>query len=96
LLQGLPGLRRALLLSASTNGTDMAAWVKKYQCLGFDSLFFTKLDECRHFGPLLNTALGAGYPLSYVTLGQNMAGDLEAARAEVLTSLLLTGSENND
>ena len=96
LLQALPGLRRALLLSASTNGADMAVWIKKYQCLGFDSLFFTKLDECRHFGPLLNTAMGAGYPLSYVTLGQNMAGDLEAAKAEVLTSLLLTGSENND
>jgi flagellar biosynthesis GTPase FlhF len=96
LLQALPGLRRALLLSASTNGSDMAVWVKKYQCLGFDSLFFTKLDECRHFGPLLNTALGAGYPLSYVTLGQNMAGDLEVAKAEVLTSLLLTGSANND
>jgi flagellar biosynthesis protein FlhF len=87
LLQALPGLRRALLLSASTNGADMAAWVKRYQCLGFDSLFFTKLDECRHFGPLLNTALGAGYPLSYIALGQNMAGDVEAAKAEVLTSL---------
>jgi flagellar biosynthesis protein FlhF len=96
LLQALPGLRRALLLSASTNGPDMAVWVKKYHCLGFDSLFFTKLDECRHFGPLLNTALGAGYPLSYVSLGQNMAGDLEAAKAEVLTSLLLSGSANND
>jgi flagellar biosynthesis protein FlhF len=96
LLQALPGLRRALLLTASTNGADMAAWIKRYQCLGFDSLFFTKLDECRHFGPLLNTALGAGCPLSYITLGQNMAGDLETARAEVLTSLLLTGGDNDD
>jgi flagellar biosynthesis GTPase FlhF len=96
LLHGLPGLRRALLLSASTNGAEMADWTKKYQGLGFDSLFFTKLDECRHFGPLLNTALGAGYPLSYVALGQSMAGDLEAARPEVLTSLLLSQSENDD
>jgi flagellar biosynthesis protein FlhF len=94
LLHALPGLRRSLLLSASTNGADMIAWVRQYQCLGFDSLFFTKLDECRHFGSLLNTALGAGYPLSYISLGQNMAGDLEAAKAEVLTSLLLSGSDN--
>jgi flagellar biosynthesis GTPase FlhF len=96
LLQALPGLRRALLLGASTNGADMAMWVKGFQRLGFDSLFFTKLDECRHFGPLINTALGSGYPLSYITLGQNMAGDLEAARAEVITSLLLSGSDNDE
>lgn len=96
LLQAMPGLRRALLLGASTNGADMAMWVKGFQRLGFDSLFFTKLDECRHFGPLINTALGAGYPLSYITLGQNMIGDLEAAEAEVLTSLLLSGSKNDE
>ncbi|MGH7929472.1 MAG: hypothetical protein ACREQV_16915 [Candidatus Binatia bacterium] len=93
-LQHMPGLRRALLLNASTNGADMADWLTGYKLLEFGSLFFTKLDECRHFGPLINTALDSGYPLSYVTLGQNMAGDLEVAKAEVLTSLLLSGSDN--
>jgi flagellar biosynthesis GTPase FlhF len=93
-LQPMVGLRRSLLLNASTNGGDMAGWVKGYQRLEFGSLFFTKLDECRHFGPLINSALGSGYPLSYVTLGQNMAGDIEVAKAEVLTSLLLSGSDN--
>jgi flagellar biosynthesis protein FlhF len=73
----------------------MMAWIRQYRFLEFDSLFFTKLDECRHFGSLLNTALGAGYPLSYISLGQNMAGDLEAAKAEALTSLLLAGSDNH-
>jgi flagellar biosynthesis protein FlhF len=95
MLQAMPGLRRALLLTASTNGADMAGWVRGYRRLEFNSLFFTKLDECRHLGPLINTALGSGYPLSYITLGQNMAGDLEAAKAEVLTSLLLSGSDND-
>jgi flagellar biosynthesis protein FlhF len=95
MLQAMVGLRRTLLLTASTNGADMADWVKGYQRLEFSSLFFTKLDECRHFGPLINTALGSGYPLSYITLGQNMTGDLEAAKAQVLTSLLLSGSDND-
>jgi flagellar biosynthesis protein FlhF len=94
-LQPMHGLRRTLLLTASTNGGDMAGWMAGYQRLGFSSLFFTKLDECRHFGPLINTALGSGYPLSYITLGQNIAGDLEAAKAEVLTSLLLSRSDND-
>jgi flagellar biosynthesis protein FlhF len=95
MLQNVPGLRKALLLSASTNGAELAQWVKDYQRLDFGSLFFTKLDECRHFGPLINTALGSGYPLSYVTLGQNLVGDLEAARSEVLSSLLLSRSDGN-
>jgi flagellar biosynthesis GTPase FlhF len=94
MLQTMAGLRRALLLTASTNGADMIDWIRSYQRLEFSSLFFTKLDECRHLGPLLNAALGSGYPLSYIALGQNLAGDLEAAKAEVLTSLLLSGSDN--
>lgn len=96
MLQAMAGLRRTLLLTASTNGADMAAWVKSYQRLEFSSLFFTKLDECRHFGPLINTALGSGYPLSYITVGPNMAGDLEAAKPEVITSLLVSGSDHHD
>jgi len=96
LLQDLPDLRRALLCNATTNHADMADWVQAYGRLGISSLFFTKLDECRHLGPLINTAIGSGYPLSYITLGQNLAGDLEIARPEVLTSLLLTGGDPHD
>jgi len=54
------------------------------------------LDECRHFGPLINNALGSGYPLSYITLGQNLADDLEITKPEVLASLLLTGGDPHD
>jgi flagellar biosynthesis protein FlhF len=96
LFHGIPDLRRALLCSATTNHADMADWVQVYSRLGLSSLFFTKLDECRHFGPLINTAIGSGYPLSYITLGQNLAGDLEIAKPEVLTSLLLTGGDPHD
>ncbi|HTN70086.1 MAG TPA: hypothetical protein VMO00_03265 [Methylomirabilota bacterium] len=96
LLHGLPDLRLILLCSAATNSADMADWVQAYDRLGLSSLFFTKLDECRHFGPLINTAIGSGYPLSYITLGQNLAGDLEIAKPEVLTSLLLTGGDPHD
>jgi flagellar biosynthesis protein FlhF len=93
LLHGVPDLRRTLLMSAVTNGNDMADWVAIYRKIGLDSLFFTKMDECRYLGPVFNTALGSGVPLSYMTLGQNFAGDLEIARPEVFASLLLTGDD---
>jgi len=96
LVADIPNLHRMLLCSATTNHADMADWVKMYGRIGFNSFFFTKLDECRHFGPLINTAIGADYPLSYFSLGQNIAGDLEVARAEVLASLLLSGGDLND
>lgn len=96
LLHSQPQVRRMLVCSAATNGADLADWIKRYSRLGVNSMFFTKLDECRYLGPLINTALSAGHPLSYITLGQNLTGDLESATPEVLTSLLLTGSEHDD
>ncbi len=94
--QGFPELRRALLLSAATHGPDMAEWVTTYSKVGLNALLFTKLDECRYFGPLINTTLGSGMPVSYITLGQNFAGDLEIAKPEVFASLLLTGVDLHD
>jgi len=96
LLEATPGLRRALLLSAATNDRDLAEWVAAFRQVGVDALFFSKLDESRYFGPLLNTTLGAGLPVSYLTLGQNLAGDLEIAKPEIFASLLLTGAEFHD
>jgi flagellar biosynthesis protein FlhF len=93
-LHGIGGLRSMLLLSAVTNGPDLADWVNNYRTVGLHSLLFTKLDECRYLGPLLNTALGAAVPLSYITFGQSFAEDLALATPEVFASLLLTGVVN--
>jgi len=90
-LHGLGDLRRMLLLSAVTNSADLIDWVNSYRQVGFDSLLFTKLDECRYLGPLLNTALSAGAPLSFITCGQSFAEDLALAQPEVIASLLFTG-----
>jgi flagellar biosynthesis GTPase FlhF len=54
------------------------------------------LDESRYFGPLVNTILRSGLPVSYITLGQNFAGDFEVAKPEIFASLLLTGGESHD
>jgi flagellar biosynthesis protein FlhF len=96
MFSGLPELRRMLLLNAASHGRDMAEWVTLYGKVGLNALLFTKLDECRYFGPLINTILGSGVPVSYITLGQNFAGDLEIAKPEIFASLLLTGVESHD
>ncbi len=96
LLRGVPHFRRALLLSAATNGGDLSEWVKNFTRVGFDSLFFTKLDECAYFGALINTALTSGQPLSYVTSGQDLVNHVEEARAQTLANLLLKGVKTDD
>ena len=80
-----------LLLSAVTNSADLIDWVNNYRPIGLHSLLFTKLDECRYLGPLLNTALNAAVPLSFITCGPSFAEDLAPAQPEVFASLLFTG-----
>lgn len=96
LLHGFPDLRRALLMSAATNGADMVDWLALYRKVGLHSLMFTKLDECRFFGPALSAALTSGLPLSYVTSGANFAGDLQIAEADVFASLMLPEAGSDD
>jgi len=91
LFQTAPDVRRLLLLNAATNGADLSEWVRSFSQVGLHGLFFTKLDECRYFGALLNTILAAALPVAYLSLGQNFAGDIELAKAEVFASLLLSG-----
>lgn len=90
--QNLTDLRRVLVLSAATHERDLGEWVATFGQIGLDALIFSKLDECRYFGPLFNTALSTGVPVAYLTLGQNLAGDLEIARPEIFASLLLAGN----
>lgn len=96
MFSGFPDFRRILLLNAATHGRDMVEWTTLYQKIGLNALLFTKLDECRYFGPLINATLKCGLPISYVTLGQNFSGDLEIAKPEIFASLLLTGVDFDD
>ncbi|HEX2386995.1 MAG TPA: hypothetical protein VHL99_10555 [Candidatus Binatia bacterium] len=95
-LEPVSDLTRMLFISAATNGRDMAASLETYKIVGFDSIVFTKLDECSHFGPLINTAVSAGGPISYVTRGQDLVNDLQPAQPDLLASLLLSGWNNDD
>ena len=88
-MRDVPELRRTLLLSATSNGRDMNDWVTRYEQIGFDSLLFTKLDEGRYFGSIVNLALTCGRPLSYLSVGQNVTNSLELANADTLAQLLL-------
>ncbi len=94
------------LLTGPIKGTEMSAAMEIMifltvlslgpLVLDTQSLIFTKSDECRYFGPLVNAALAAALPVSYLSLGENPTGDLVVARPQVFASLLLTGVATDD
>lgn len=87
--QGLPNLRRTLVLSAATNWRDLSAWAQRYERVGYDSLLFSMMDACGCFGPLVHTIVSSGRPLSYVASGSRVTQGIELARPESLADLLL-------
>ncbi len=54
-------------------------------------LCFTKIDEVRRPGALWTTALTLGWPISYLTDGQNVPDDIQAAFPETLVNLMMGG-----
>ncbi len=83
-----------LVLSAATHMDDLRSVVSNFKCLQPASLLFTKLDETRQYGSMLNMLLEAGLPLSYVSVGQNVPDDIRVAAPGMIANLVLEGRNN--
>jgi flagellar biosynthesis protein FlhF len=79
-----------LVVSATMNTTDILQVVQRFQMLATD-LIFSKLDETLCAGNLLTLIEQTGFPVSYITNGQNVPDDIEVASAERLALHLLGG-----
>lgn len=67
----------ALVLSLAANQKELVDTMDRYSQLSPDYLIFTKLDETRYFGPLINLPVLKNIPLLLVTTGQNVPDDME-------------------
>lgn len=88
-LRTIPDAEVHLVVSATTKGSDLEETMLRFRPLAFQSLLITKLDEARSAGPLLGLALDRDLPISYLTTGQEVPDDLEAATPHGLASLLI-------
>jgi flagellar biosynthesis protein FlhF len=70
-------LKLAIVLSMSGNHAELYDTFDKYQNLSPDFIIFTKLDETKFFGPLINLPIVKRVPLLFLTDGQNVPEDLE-------------------
>lgn len=76
-----------LVLSAATKPKDLLHAVKAYRVGKSMRLLLTKFDETLTFGSIVSVVRETGLPLSYISFGQEVPEDLEAAQAERIARL---------
>jgi flagellar biosynthesis protein FlhF len=81
-------IEKHLVLPATMRFRDLQRSIRRYQTFQPDRLLFTHLDETDCFGPLCSAALWSGRPLSFLSGGQQIPEDLEAATEDNLMKLL--------
>jgi len=79
-----------LLLSSGAKSEDLTDIVKRFQKVGIGRLIFTKLDESKSYGNLVNVLIRTGIPFSHLTAGQNVPDDIEDGSIERLVEVFLT------
>jgi flagellar biosynthesis protein FlhF len=83
------GLDVHLVLSLTTKSSDLRRTAERYGIFRPGRLLFTKADETDSHGAILNEAVRAGLPLSFVTAGQRVPEDIAPASQPYLAKLLL-------
>jgi len=89
MLKAVGESERFLVVSNTTNFDDLLNIVNIYSSISDFKLIFTKLDETRTLGSLLNICYLTGKKISFVTTGQNVPDDIEVAAPDRITKLLL-------
>lgn len=89
-LSNYPGLDTHLVLAASMRTNDLRRAAERYEVFRPNKLLFTRLDETETFGPILSQSVRMGKPVSYLSHGQRIPEDLEAATREGLLDMILT------
>lgn len=85
---GIP-VETHLVISATAKEKDTMDIIRRYKDVKVDRLLFTKLDETTTYGGIFNALIASGKPVSYLTTGQSVPEDIEAATSERVAELIL-------
>ncbi len=85
-----------LCLSVTTRFEEQMAIIERYRAMKPTGIVFTKLDESRGLGPVLNAALEASLPLTYLTFGQNVPDDIITADSDLIAKIILNPDDLPD
>ncbi|MCE9546211.1 MAG: flagellar biosynthesis protein FlhF [Planctomycetia bacterium] len=85
-----------LVLGSVTSATQLRRTAEQFAEVGTTSVILTKLDEAVALGNLLPLLTHSKLPVSYLTDGQNVPDDIEAASAATLARRILRWQEATD
>jgi len=83
-----------LVLSLVASAASLEHAAAKFRAVGVTSLLLTKLDEVAGAGAILSVARRIPLPISYLTTGQDVPDDIEAASTPRLARLVLGAIES--
>ena len=78
-----------LVLSVTTDSSDLINIYQQFNLIGVDKIIFTKLDESCNYGRILNTVYHIRKPIAYLTTGQSVPDDIEVPDTLELARALL-------
>jgi flagellar biosynthesis protein FlhF len=78
-----------LVMSLVASVSGLQAIAEKFKSVNTTSMILTKLDEAPAMGSLLSVARKIPLPVSYLTTGQDVPDDIEAANAGRMARLVL-------
>ena len=89
LTRGSLKIETHLVLAAPVAESVQMDTIRRYQSLPIHKIIMTKLDETSRCGSMYNVLSQAGIPVSYLSAGQRVPEDLEAATRQRLVELVL-------
>ncbi|MGD8191031.1 flagellar biosynthesis protein FlhF [Brevibacillus ginsengisoli] len=78
-----------LVLSLSSKYADMKSIVSNFSDVPSAKVIFTKADETKSYGSILNIISQFHFSLSYITTGQNVPDDIVIATPEMVAKMVL-------
>jgi flagellar biosynthesis protein FlhF len=89
LLYRYPEISTQLVLSATTRSLDMKEIVDHFSIVNPKSYVFTKLDETRRCGGIIDQVLNFRLPVSFITNGQKVPEDIVEATKRGISRMVL-------
>lgn len=91
----LPDLQKHLVVSAATKEKDLRQILQAFQEVGAQRLLFSKIDESKTYGNMLNALIRSHIPLSFFSCGRRVPDDIEAGTIQKLVDLIFQAKNLN-
>jgi flagellar biosynthesis protein FlhF len=81
-----------MVLSSTASLRTMRDVMKRFSSLTPNRIIFSKLDEASAFGNIVNLVVDHPIPISYLTMGQQVPDDIQAADNAAIAQMIFNGA----